>query len=711
MKKILTLLAIAAAMLACESDQRIDAPCPTDRIEILAVGDDSRTTLAENGLGTVWAPAEKIGVFGAATANAVFVSNNTEAAPSATFSGEVAAGDAPQYAYYPYSAASTALTDVAFSLPAEQTQSGSSPDIAAADFKIGTVTAQSDGTYKAAFRQMMSLIKFSIDASGTDLAGRHLESVSMTSVDALLAGDFRVDILTEEFAAEAEVDAVTVSLLDRPVLTSAVDAWAIVNPSLKAGDLIEVAVTAMADNGDLSIWSFPLTLAQTMQRGTAYTVPVTLSAIDGVTVELIPALTLPEDTDDLPAEGATLTLGVSPLFDVCTVGSDSEWCTVEDNGDGTYTIYVQPNTGAARTATVTVSASSTESDAAVNRSFTVSQAAASEYDPSTETANCYIVAAAGTYSFDATVMGNGVASLCAGSQMATEIDPVSAALLWQDTEGFVTAVELENGRINYTVGGNSGNAVIAAYDADGAIVWSWHIWGAGKTLADVAMGGRKYLEYNLGARSAEDVGMLYQGGRKDPFPLDQTVFEANIVIDTTAYRVKPAGSQYYTYTIRSEKGTYAYSYAYPNHYLISNSDNKGVSSGTNYHGLSDWYFYTNLNADLESRWGDAIGTKTVNDPCPAGYKIPSESDALRLTADDIAHLPIVTSQHMRSNLGKISTINGAAYLWTTKYMGGSYYTVKYTATSISPDADEGTTSITNSMGAASGVSVRCVKME
>lgn len=50
-----------------------------------------------------WMPGDKIGVFGASTVNARFVSTHTEAANSADFTGKLQSNDIPQATYYPYS--------------------------------------------------------------------------------------------------------------------------------------------------------------------------------------------------------------------------------------------------------------------------------------------------------------------------------------------------------------------------------------------------------------------------------------------------------------------------------------------------------------------------------------------------------------------------------------------------------------------------------
>ena len=165
------------------------------------------------------------------------------------------------------------------------------------------------------------------------------------------------------------------------------------------------------------------------------------------------------------------------------------------------------------------------------------------------TANCYVVARAGRYEFDATTMGNGAvtppdAAYTAGSTcgkadgiVPEALRPVTAKLLWQTAPNLIGEVSLgEEGRIRFTTADPfvEGNAVVAACDADGAILWSWHLW---LTSADLegslhryalpyeGLGAAAVMDRNLGALAAawlgadnvSSYGMFYQGGRKDPF--------------------------------------------------------------------------------------------------------------------------------------------------------------------------------------------------
>ena len=125
----------------------------------------------------------------------------------------------------------------------------------------------------------------------------------------------------------------------------------------------------------------------------------------------------------------------------------------------------------------------------------------------------------------------------------------SAELLWQDAEGLITKVGIDGDYLTLTVGKNAseqeGNALIAAKDAGGKIVWSWHIWVTKETFADatlttIATGSHDYkvTPVNLGwvpTSGKQGYAPYYQWGRKDPFkakgaPTEQTVYD----IDDTA---------------------------------------------------------------------------------------------------------------------------------------------------------------------------------
>jgi hypothetical protein len=146
------------------------------------------------------------------------------------------------------------------------------------------------------------------------------------------------------------------------------------------------------------------------------------------------------------------------------------------------------------------------------------------------TANCYIVSEEGSYAFDATLKGNSFQSVGL---------PAKAEVLWETADYIVASagtivrdVELKNNLVTFVASGIEGNALIAVKDADGVILWSWHIWVTDQP--EELSYSNKYGEFsvldrNLGATRADrgvddewknSSGLVYQWGRKDPFAND-----------------------------------------------------------------------------------------------------------------------------------------------------------------------------------------------
>ena len=218
-------------------------------------------------------------------------------------------------------------------------------------------------------------------------------------------------------------------------------------------------------------------------------------------------------------------------------------------------------------------------------------------------ANCYIVSQSGEYSFP-TVKGNSSESVGAVA---------SAAVLWESfgtsqtplVGDLISKVSYSNGIITFQTNNTfkEGNAVIAAKDASGKILWSWHIW-----LTDQPQGQEYYnnagtmMDRNLGATSATPgdvgaLGLLYQWGRKDPF-LGSSSISSNTQAESTI-----------TWPSASSNGTIAYATANPTTFIKYNSSNY------------DWYL-TGYSSTDNTRWTTSDKAKSIYDPCPAGWRVP-----------------------------------------------------------------------------------------
>ncbi|MBQ7269335.1 MAG: hypothetical protein IJS62_05720 [Bacteroidales bacterium] len=309
-----------------------------------------------------------------------------------------------------------------------------------------------------------------------------------------------------------------------------------------------------------------------------------------------------------------------------------------------------------------------------------------------ESANCYVVTTSGSYCFKS-VKGNSGA----------EIVPAYVDVLWESVNtttapsaGTVIAPEphYDEGYIFFTATGNKGNAVIAAKDASGDVLWSWHIWvpssvpGAA-AYSNSSTGGM--MDRDLGALSETPAnpfssGLIYQWGRKDPFPGICGYSTANPEIATTGSFVLSATS--------AEKGTEDYAIAHPTEYLYCPSSVQGNQ---------DWVYGGN-----NSHWG---AVKTIYDPCPPGYQVPVNGVWAGLEAApgtngfllDGKHWYALTGNRWSSD-GSLHGANAMGYWWNATAGTNQAFYGLY-------DASKGTFTPAKTISRSAGLAVRCYTAE
>lgn len=225
---------------------------------------------------------------------------------------------------------------------------------------------------------------------------------------------------------------------------------------------------------------------------------------------------------------------------------------------------------------------------------------------STSPANCYIVTEAGFYKFKTvkgnsnTSVGNVTTSSILWESYGTSVKPQPLDL--------ISTVSYNDGYIAFKTSDvfREGNAVITAKDANGNILWSWHIWLTDQPQEQVYYNkAGTMMDRNLGATSATigDVGalgLLYQWGRKDPF-LGSSSIDNAVVAESTMEWPKP---------------TY-----YNNNYVfqaINSSVSHPTTFLTRYKDYYDWVPHTGDLVD-KTRWKEE---KTIYDPCPTGWRVP-----------------------------------------------------------------------------------------
>ncbi len=251
------------------------------------------------------------------------------------------------------------------------------------------------------------------------------------------------------------------------------------------------------------------------------------------------------------------------------------------------------------------------------------------------TANCYIVKPGSVVSFETSYKGN--------SKTEPTGEGSVAKLIWQDTKGLVKTVyfdpELQTAYAE--IANSKGNALVAVCDAAGTILWSWHLWicdyDPEKTLftTDANASGTQwtFMDRNIGATdmnrgSSGNFGMLYQWGRKDPFPGacaftiqnedysyvedgERTLYD---IEGKTLPKIKDLAEYHGTIekSIRQPATFFAMTYK-----ANGNVDESGNPEYDCDYITKDW-----VDVSDDDYWGGVSGKKTIYDPCPVGYKVP-----------------------------------------------------------------------------------------
>ena len=387
--------------------------------------------------------------------------------------------------------------------------------------------------------------------------------------------------------------------------------------------------------------------------------------------------------------------------------------SIEDNK---ITVYVDENPDKdSRLAVVDVIAG-TKPDVAKARLKVLQKGAATADLSADGTANSYIAHTNASFRFDASVKGNGADdgnTFYIGYHGLEITEAAYADLAWESTfdadktrsTKIISGAPVysqEEQAVYFSTGEIQGNAVISVHDAEGEILWSWHIWVSDEPVKTSRGNGLEWMDRNLGAlnNDPEDManrGMLYQWGRKDPFlpspaayrevPFHTYDEEGNLLETEEEYyaiqaQIEQARVALNISNTQTGDGSLEWEYVSVAPVALQAPGNieHSVQNPTTFLGcrtdipigeyVFDWYLQQDLvgkNGSLQQSqsdlWGYAqAGTayKTIFDPCPPGYAVPP-----RGAFDDIqdGYACTYVDREWERN----------AYGWTWKGGNGDYF--------------------------------------
>lgn len=339
-------------------DAEVKATIQAPASAVSFLGDESpggatRTFIDENesyssGVGTLWRTKEVIGVYSSWSKNAKFTSTNTKSAGSVAFRGLVAG--TPQYAYYPYSEANNGVSHTAVkgNIPLNQAYSQTYRDIEG-DYRAGTFDSKTWFSSTFTFNRLVSILKFTLDATGTALEGDRMRSITFkVNNNRQLSGDFTINLETQETTPATFADgsdSLNLTWTDQPQLLNGYSYRAYMTslPTLQKGDEITFVITT-----NNHVATFKRASKVTFVPNGVVNYPLTLANFsDLVVTEIVkdePAVT-PEllsmkfTVADNPGKILSRKFSVSTKAAVTTSTVTEEVCTI-DAENGTVSLYV-----------------------------------------------------------------------------------------------------------------------------------------------------------------------------------------------------------------------------------------------------------------------------------------------------------------------------------------------------------------------------------
>ena len=246
-----------------------------------------------NGVGLLWQPDDALGVYGTSgTKNAEFKNTASSNAKSTAFSGNLADGEAPQYAYFPYTSANDGkeATELTGTVSSEQTYSLATGKINC-DWKYGELSSTLSSSYKFKMKSLFALAKVVVDATGSPVEGETLQSIAIKATSTSgsdirrINGTFTFSAVDGAYSLEGTavdgVDNTTTMLWSdgTPLLSSgkSYTGYLSLIPNVRKDDKITITVLTdkhkaifevpcLTDLASGCIYSFPMTLTTLAEK-------------------------------------------------------------------------------------------------------------------------------------------------------------------------------------------------------------------------------------------------------------------------------------------------------------------------------------------------------------------------------------------------------------------------------------------------------------
>lgn len=245
---------------------------------------------SNNVTGLLWTPDDTLGVYGiSGMKNAKFKNTASSNAKSTTFSGTLADGEAPQYAYFPYTSANDGkeATKLTGTVSSEQTYSLATGKINC-DWKYGELSSTLSSGYKFKMKSLFALAKVVVDATGSPVEGETLQSIEIkatvpgsSSTIRRINGSFTFSAVEGTYklsgnAVDGTDNAIKMVWTDQPALESGKSYTGYISliPDIAEGDKITITITT---NKHKALFEVPC--LKTLESGNIYNFLMTLTEL------------------------------------------------------------------------------------------------------------------------------------------------------------------------------------------------------------------------------------------------------------------------------------------------------------------------------------------------------------------------------------------------------------------------------------------------